>query len=102
MRTPSISSPSAPGGSAEALVGVGQRQHHRISAAAGALPSLRSSSAEQPCLGVEAAQLLRGRERAVADVVDAPGERIHSAHPAASVGGQQADAVVEVGGPRCA
>ena len=55
---------------------------------------------ERPRLLVEPLQLLLAGQRAVADVVDAPRERVHGAHRRAPVGGQQPDAVVEVRGRR--
>ncbi len=82
-------------GQREALVRVGERRHHRIGVRG---RELAQRGAER----VEPAQLLRGLERAVADVVDAARVRVDRADCAPLVRGEEDDAVVEVarGGAR--
>ena len=69
----------------EALAGVCQRDDHEIRAVAWQRLGAAAQTGERERLGVEPAQLLRALQAAVADIVDAPGERVHRAHRAAPV-----------------
>ena len=59
-------------------------------------PAPQRRSSQAPLARRGAASLSRGERVAVADVVDAAGERVHGAHRLALVARQQPDAVVEV------
>ncbi len=98
MRTPSISSSSAPCGSAKRVcvsasaIITGSVLRH--------LTGLRRGELDRGL--VEQAQLLVRGERAVADVIDAAREGVDGAHRPSALAREQADAVVEVrrGGAR--
>ena len=74
----------------EITPGVGQREQHRIIQAGLAQVQDRAAGF------LERGDLLLRRHRAVADVVDPPGERVDDGEPAPLVGWQQPDAVREV------
>ena len=97
MRTPSISSPSAPAGSAKRACASASATHHRIVRRRRRARDRASSSCERQRSPLQQRAASPPRlERAVADVVDAPRERVHRAHRPAPLARQQADAVVEV------
>ena len=87
---PSTSSPNASQRDRQPAGRVGEGDQHRIVR----VPSAARSP--PPRASREQRQLLLGRQRAVADVVDAPGHRVHRRQRGALGRGQQPDAPGEV------